>query len=80
MTDTRTAWQRRVGVGERQVPSRHQVGDTRRRPVVADEGVLRGNVVGYNTDHRDGRVDATVATSTITVNHALFQGGSDGDR
>jgi len=62
---TRSAWQAKVGVGERQVKI------TGRRsvtvPVVVEEGPNRGQPGGHHTDHRDGRRDATVTPAALTL-------------
>jgi hypothetical protein len=64
--DTRTSWQQRIGVGEKQPPPPQ--GSTRKRVVTSDDGPLRGAQVGYAVDHKDGRVDAVVNTMTVTPN------------
>lgn len=58
--DHRTDWQRRIGVGERQVGFRHM--GTARTEVVRRED--NGKVGGEYTHHWDGRVDATVFAET----------------
>jgi hypothetical protein len=37
-------------------------------PVTADDGPYRGQVVGNTTEHRDGRVDATVTRPFVEHN------------
>lgn len=71
MTDTRSEWQRRIGVGEPCTAFTTAKGRSpRRRPVVAEEGPHRGTVAGTQTDHPDGRLDAHVyapcATRTVS--------------
>lgn len=66
MTEARSPWQKRIGVGERQPPPPQ--GSTRKREVVSDDGPLRGRKVGYAVDHKDGRVDAVIKQMTVTPN------------
>jgi hypothetical protein len=63
--DTRSDFQQRIGVGEpsRAFSLRYGTSDT--RPVVADDGSLRGRVVGSHTHHWDGRVDATAVAPAV---------------
>lgn len=66
--DTRTDWQRRIGVGEPCTAFTTAKGRSpRRRNVTVEEGPHRGTVGGYHTDHPDGRVDATVNAPTVTI-------------
>ena len=58
-------FQRRIGVGEPCRTFGRLTGTTRQRPVVADDGPMRGRTVGHQTDHWDGRVDATVKAPAI---------------
>lgn len=71
MTDTRTEWQRRIGIGERNYGIGQRTGPTRIRPVIADHGPLAGQVVGKARDHADGRVDGKATAMTITPNPAI---------
>lgn len=59
-------FQERIGVGE---PSRafKVLGDTRNRKVLVDEGPRAGQLAGFQTDHSDGRMDATVFPPTPTT-------------
>lgn len=58
----RTAWQERIGVGERQPTSK--TGRTRKRPVLNE---FTGKVGGYQIDHADGRMDAIVKPETLRI-------------
>lgn len=71
MEDERNEFQQRIGVGERQHLYGRHVGTIRHRPVVADDGPLRGHVVGSQTDHWSGRVDATIKRATTVVNKSF---------
>lgn len=64
-------FQERVGVGQRQSRYHAHAGTTRERPVVSDDGPLRGKVVGSQTDHWSGRVDATIKRATTITNPNL---------
>lgn len=66
MADTRTEWQKRVGVGERSNALIGVSTPIRHRAVTAEEGPNRGRVAGFHTDHSDGRVDATVTPGAVT--------------
>lgn len=60
-------FQRRIGVGE---PSRIMLrrrGTHRVSPVFRDDGPLRGTQGGTQTEHWDGRVDATVVPNPVEV-------------
>ena len=59
-------FQERIGVGE---PSRafKTHGDTRRRKVLVEEGPRAGQLAGFQTDHSDGRMDATVMPPSISI-------------
>lgn len=73
MPDTRTAWQRRMGVRERQPQPIHDPAATRVTPVIADDGALRGHEVGKQREHMSGRVDAKVTGGEIHINpHIRF--------
>lgn len=59
-------WQERMGVGEPcHAFGRFAKGTTMSKPVRSDES---GKVVGFQTEHKSGRVDATVTNPGITVN------------
>ena len=60
--DEKEAFKRRIGVGERQVTSRHY-GTTRERVVINENN---GRVAGKQVDHWSGRVDA-VATPPLQI-------------
>jgi hypothetical protein len=62
---TRSKWQERLGVGERLVRTTGRL--SIRRPVTVEDGPRRGQIGGYHTEHRDGRVDATVAAPSLHV-------------
>jgi hypothetical protein len=66
--EERSAWQARIGVGERSWFFRSYGDAPRTRDVVVEEGPLRGTVGGFHTDHADGRVDATVRAGVFTPN------------
>lgn len=63
------AFKRHIGVGERQVTSRH-MGSKRERPVINENN---GTVAGKQIDHWDGRVDA-VAHSPQGIYHKVAKG------
>lgn len=67
--DARSDWQKRIGVGEpcRALTSEAARTPTRRRRVIREEGPGAGQVGGFQTDHSDGRLDATVLAPTVTV-------------
>lgn len=69
MTDTRTEWQKRIGVGEvcHALPSTEARAPTRRRKVIREEGPGAGGVGGFQTDHASGRVDAHVLAPCTTL-------------
>lgn len=74
MTDTRSEWQRRIGVGEPCSAFTTAKGRSpRRRPVITEEGPTRGTVGGFHTDHPDGRQDAAVFPTTVTSSAAAHQ-------
>jgi hypothetical protein len=63
--DTRSDFQKRIGVGE---PSRAfslQFGTTRTRQVLREEGPNAGSVGGVQVDHWNGRMDATVYPDVV---------------
>ena len=64
-------FQRRIGVGEPCRSFGRLAGTTRNRPIGADDGPMRGRKVGHNTDHWDGRVDATVQAPAIRTSLPL---------
>ncbi len=70
-TDTRSEWQRRIGVGEPNYGIGQRTGPTRIRPVIADTGPLAGRQVGKTREHASGRVDGKATAMTITPNPAL---------
>lgn len=59
-------FQQRIGVGQRCV-ALGRTADTRTRSIVAEEGPRRGREVGTETDHKNGRVDATVFAPSTTI-------------
>ncbi len=59
-------FQQRIGVGA-PCYAIGRTGPTRTRMVVADEGPRAGKKVGTQTDHKDGRVDASVFAPSIQV-------------
>lgn len=61
--DHRNDFQRRIGVGERQVGFRH-LGTSRTETVRREDN---GKVGGQYTHHWDGRVDATVFAETAHI-------------
>lgn len=61
-------FQRRIGVGEQHYGLARLAGTTKRTPVIADDGPLRGQTVGERTEHDTGRVDARADAAAITVN------------
>jgi hypothetical protein len=66
--DTRSDFARRIGVGEPCYSFTTAKGRSpRKRKVIAEEGPLKGQVGGYQTDHPDGRLDATVFAPTVTM-------------
>lgn len=68
MSDNRSEWQRRIGVGEPCTAFTTAKGRSpRRRNVVREEGPGAGEVGGYQTDHPDGRMDAHVFPPTATL-------------
>lgn len=62
----RTAWQEHIGVGERQPVDRIVTDGTRTRRIRVSHSV-HGRTAGYQTEHRSGRVDATVTPETVRV-------------
>ncbi len=52
----RTPWQERIGVGQPHYGIGPRTGTIRVRPVVSDDGPLRGQTVGKTREHADGRV------------------------
>lgn len=60
----RRAFKEHIGVGERQPTSKHS-GSTKTYPV-ADE-LRHGRVAGYQHEHWDGRVSATVTPPALHV-------------
>ena len=68
MTDTRTEYQRHIGVGERQ-PQDRKVTDmktTLREPVPHEDG----GRAGWHIKHKSGRQDAIVETRQIRTEHS----------
>src|SRR5688572_27287975 len=65
--DTRTEFQKKIGVGERQYRFGKHSGTNNVKPVVIEEGSRAGKVGGYQTEHWSGRVDATVLAPSITL-------------
>ena len=65
MTDELNEFQRRIGVGSVNY-ALGRTGPTRNRAVITEEGPTRGTIGGFHTDHKDGRVDATVCPPTVT--------------
>jgi len=65
--DSRTEFQKRVGVGERARFALRHRGTSRVRPTLIEEGKRAGQVGGHHTDHWDGRVDATPQPRPIRV-------------
>jgi hypothetical protein len=61
-----TPWQEHIGVGERQ-PVDRIVTDGTRTHRVRVEHTDHGRTAGYQTEHRSGRVDATVTPEPIRV-------------
>lgn len=59
-------FQQRIGVGQA-CYAIGRTGSTRKRAVTVEEGPRRGRPAGFHTDHKDGRVDATVFAPSITV-------------
>lgn len=66
MSDTRTDWQRHMGVGERQLRD-SVVADTKRTHTYAVTNEDTGRVGGEQIEHRSGRVDAVVRPDTVRV-------------
>jgi hypothetical protein len=71
VTKRRSEFAERIGVGEPSYAFTTAKGRSpRKRKVIAEEGPRKGKVGGYQTDHPDGRMDATVfappATAGIT--------------
>ncbi len=64
VVDERSEYQRKIGVGERTNLVLRKKGQTRDRRVIVEEGPRAGQTAGYQTDHWDGRVDATVLAPT----------------
>lgn len=66
MAETKAEWKARMGIGQRQ--NRHHVhhGTHKVEPVIADDGPVRGQVVGAQDHHWSDRVDAKV-TGGVTV-------------
>lgn len=58
-------FQQRIGVGSVNY-ALTRTGPTRKRVKVVEEGPNRGQVGGYETDHKDGRQDAHVFAPTVT--------------
>lgn len=52
-------FQKRIGVGETHY-GLARTGPIRKREVIIERGPQRGQVGGFQTDHKDGRMDATV--------------------
>ena len=52
-------WQQHIGVGQPHY-GLARTGPTRQRKIIRQEGRSRGTVAAIETDHADGRVDATV--------------------
>jgi hypothetical protein len=72
VSDGRSEFARRIGVGEPCNSFTTAAGRApRRRKVVTDEGPRRGTVGGYQTDHPDGRLDAHVFAPTATTSGDL---------
>lgn len=67
-------FQARIGVGRPHPGLGRKTGDTRTLPVTIEEGPRRGTQGGWHTEHRSGRVDATITPPPVTVKAALKQG------
>lgn len=63
MSDPRSEWQERIGVGTTNY-ALGRTGPTRQRVVIAEEGPRKGKVAAIQTDHATGRVDAQVFVDT----------------
>ncbi len=61
--DNRSEWQKRMGVGERQIRYGVHAGTTRDIPAPREDG--DGRILGKYTEHWDGSMDATVRPDTI---------------
>lgn len=70
MNESRDEWKDRIGVGTTNY-ALQRTGPTRVRPVVTEEGPTRGTVGGVQTDHADGRVDATIHAPCVTITPKL---------
>lgn len=57
-------FQERIGVGKDH-PGLGRTGPTRERTVIAEEGPRKGKTAAIQTEHADGRVDATVIVDPI---------------
>lgn len=60
----RSAWQTRIGVGERQVRYGVLAGTVKDIPVFREDN---GQLGGKQTEHWDGRVDATIIAPTLNL-------------
>jgi hypothetical protein len=65
MSDERSEWQKRIGVGERQVKYGVHAGRSIEIPKFREDN---GKLGGKQTEHWDGRVDATIIAPTVVQN------------
>lgn len=60
-------FQKRIGVGEKSYAFLRHKGTSRTTAVIREEGRTRGQVGGSQTEHWDGRVDATATPEPVEV-------------
>lgn len=65
-------FQERIGVGQTHY-GLARTGPTRERKVIDEEGPNRGRTAAIQTDHADGRIDATVFPEPVRVRMSMSQ-------
>lgn len=69
-------WQERMGVGEPQRFFGRYAGGNKITKVIADDGPMRGQATGTQTEHWSGRVDATICPPPVAVKVAVKNPGA----